>query len=364
MPFEKYVTFQPKSSCDSKNYDRWSDVLSILLPILEKDNIKIIQFGEKDNINYNKVYNISGQTLWTQVGFLIKNSILHFGADSFGMHLAGNYNKPCVGLYSNNYISCTHPFFGDKSKQIFLEPDRKGNKPSFSYQESPKTINTIPPELIVKSVCQLLDLPFNYKYKTLYFGEFYHNKIIEGVPDQIIEIKQFGVDNLIMRMDFKFDENILFQQLNVTNCSIVTNKPVNLDLLKSQKQKIRELIYIIDENHDINFIKKVQKLGIKYIMISFKPQDWITNLKLDYCDLGIIFKKQIKQFNEISELKNLNIDNLYYKSSKFTLSQGKIYPSFSAWKKNLPISSFECPELPIIYEEDFVKELEHFYVLA
>ena len=35
LPFDKYITFQPYSKYDSKNYDYWDEVILLILPYLK-----------------------------------------------------------------------------------------------------------------------------------------------------------------------------------------------------------------------------------------------------------------------------------------------------------------------------------------
>jgi len=56
-------------------------------------------------------------------------------------------------------------------------------------------------------------------------------------------------------------------------------------------------------------------------------------------------------------------ENVLYKSHKFTLSNGKIYPSIAAYRKDLSINKLEPEILSIIDCEEFWKEAAHFMLL-
>ena len=167
--FNKYITLHSTSK-PSKSYSFFSEVISIIKSVLDKENIQIIQIGGQSDNKIRGIIDLCGATNINQTAYLIKNSLLHLGIDSFPIHFADFYNKPIVGLYSNNFIGCVEGFFGDKSKQILLEPEvrKQGIKPSFSMDEPyPKQIDSILPEIIAQSVLKLLNLPYSYHYKSL-----------------------------------------------------------------------------------------------------------------------------------------------------------------------------------------------------
>ena len=117
LPVDKYITVHTTSK-NAKTYDYFADVISILAPILQKEGIHFLQIGAKEDRPLKNVINICGGSSYGQTAFVIKNSLLHLGVDSFPNHLAGYFDVPVVGLYSNNYLDCVRPFFGDSAKQI------------------------------------------------------------------------------------------------------------------------------------------------------------------------------------------------------------------------------------------------------
>jgi len=250
---DKYITFQPRSKYTAKDYNYWEDVLQIIIPKLQENNITVVHLGEKESYHFKNTYPTYGQTSIRQVANILSNGLLHFGADSFMGHLAASFDKDVIILTSNNYANNVKPWFGT-GKKIIFEPDRKGAKPSFSAEESPKSINTIKAEEIAASILERLNIPNDYPYKTLLVGGHYASKMIECVPDQIIEPREFGVVNIISRMDFTFNEDVLQQQLSKGPCSIITNKPINAELLQVFNKNISEVLYQIEENESIEFV--------------------------------------------------------------------------------------------------------------
>ncbi|MDP2692871.1 MAG: glycosyltransferase family 9 protein [bacterium] len=366
LPFDNYMVIHPWSK-NSKSYSFWEDVISIIRTPLKENGIEIVQVGAKNEKPLNHCYHTQGSTNIGNVAYIVSKAKLILSADSFCAHLAGSYNRFLVALYNNNEIKNVKPFFGDPAKQILLEPNRNGNKPCFAYDEHPKQIDKISPELIAQSVLNFLNLPYNYPYKTVLFGENYINKIIECIPNQIINPAGLGVDSLIIRADFADDwskqESLVYQQAQVFPCSIVTNKPLNIDILKQLRQHIKQVVYEVTPNHDVDFVTKLQRAGLPFVLFSYMEEEELNKIKLSYLDIALVNRKTIRKSAEIKELEGLSVERLFYKSSKFTLSNGKIYPSKAALKNNLSIDSFDHQVCRAIDCTDFWKELEHFYLL-
>ena len=133
LPLGKFITFQAQTPYDSRNYSYWQEVINLIHPYLSKNNIHIVQVGTKDEKTFNGVVNLLGQTTINQLAYVIENNILHFGADSFCVHLASHFDKPIVSIYSISNPNVAGPHFGDKNKHILLKGyERIGNKkPSY-----------------------------------------------------------------------------------------------------------------------------------------------------------------------------------------------------------------------------------------
>lgn len=363
LPTERYITLQPSSKFPSKCYDFFVDVVSILYPILNKAGISILQIGDVNDRAIPNCIQLQGKTSLQELFYVIKRGLLHCGTDSCANHFSSGAGKKIVGLYCNNFTDCVSPYWTKQEDMILLEPNReKFPLPSFAAEEYPKSINSILPEKIAESVCKLLNLLFDFPYKTVYTGQSYLNRMIEMCPDVPINISNLGIDQVIVRMDFLFNEDCLFKQLQLTKCSIITNKPINRSLLESCKNNVSQLVFELDDNHDIEFCKFVKSLGINLMLISYKDKNWIQDRKIDYCELGVINSKNKTKKQDISEIKD--IKDLYYKTAKFTLSNGKIYPSKYAWLNNLPAPNFEMNVWPAPDCETLFNESENFVFLS
>ena len=359
IPFDDYISFQPCSKYDSKSYDLWQEVINQLVPRLQAKKIHIIQIGGKDEKPIENCYHLQGKTTINQAAYIIKRGILHFGADSFGVHVASHYDKPIVALYSNSRPENAGPYFSSKNKVKILQAIKKDRKPSYSAQESPKTINEIDPIEIANDILDFLGME-KINIKTNYIGEDYSRKLIESVPNSVIaDISKLGVNSLIMRMDYEFNEAVLEEQLKRNNCSIVTSKPIRYDILNKYKDNIAQIIYNLDENHSVEFVKDLRKLGKTFVLSTFLSEDFVKSIKLEYMDHAQIIRSVKTQKKDLEILKDRNIDGLLYKSNKITISNGKIYNSKAAYINDI---LFQNQAIKVIDDPIFWEESKYFYL--
>jgi hypothetical protein len=351
LPFEKYLCFQPFSKYQSKNYDYWQEVIDIISPYLNEQNIKIIQIGVKDDRQFNNCLYLAGQTNISQAAYIIKNSILHFGADSFAAHIASGYNKKIVAIYSNNNIENVKPYWSEEKDVVLLKPEGGTIKPSYSAGENPKNINKIKAEDIAKNILNLLNIKYSKIPKTIYIGEDYQNKTFELILDKLINPSSIPIPNPIIRMDYLFNEQALNIMLKEKRCIIITNKAINIDLLKAFKSNVAQIIYIIEEDNDFNFVKAMKENAIPYNLISYLKPEILNKFKINYMDYGLIFDKT---YNTKDQTNIKDTDNLLYISSKILVSsEGQFKSKFDWINKN---------GNKVIDNEDFWKESNNFLI--
>lgn len=328
LPIDNYIVIQPWSKA-SKNYSMWEEVMDLIYPHLKQLGISIIQVGAKDERPIKYAINTSGTTSWGQLSYIISKAKLVLTTDSISSHLAGHFNIPLVVLISNNFSSAVSPFFGDKSKQTILEPDRTNQNPLFTLEEHyPKQIDSICPFKVAESVLKLLDIDTNFNFKSLYMGQFFMNKALENCMDSVVDVKKLNAPNIICRMDINFNLAVLKNQLNLCPCQIITDEPIPASILQSFKPNILGVVYKITHKHNPLFIKDLIKYKIGYQLMSELPINELNTYKLDYMDLGIIH-----QLNFVipSELKETNLSNIYFKTGKVLFSKNKFYNSFYSY---------------------------------
>lgn len=345
----KYISFQPFSK-PSKNYDYWQDVINIIQPYLEKEKISIVQIGAKNDQRIDKCLYTCGQTSISQAAYIIENSILHFGADSFGVHMASGFNKKILALYSNNNIENVGPYWSDKKDIILLKP-KINKKPSYSFEENPKTINLIKPEEIAEGILKLLNIKHKKLFETIYIGENYNQKTLELILDEFVDPSSIQIENLIIRMDYFFNEPALEILLKVKKCIIFTDKPINIEMLKNYKNNILQIIYLIENKNDPNFVKELKRNTINYAMLSYLEEEELNKYKLNYMDYGLILNK--KNFTK-KDANLKDIKNYKYFSSRNVISSKGQFTSKYDWINSNKDNVIDDPE--------FWKEATHFYI--
>jgi hypothetical protein len=348
----KYISFQPFSK-QSKNYDYWQEVIDIASPYLKENGIDIVQIGAKDDKRLNGTIFVSGQTSIPQAAYIIKNSILHFGADSFGVHIASGFSKKILALYSNNNIENVKPYWSKDEDVVLLKADSDQAKPSYSLNENPKNINKIKIEKIAKSLLDLLNIKYSNIPETLYIGEGYNNKTLEVVPDRPININSINLEHIIIRMDYFFNEQVLNLYLQNKKCIILTNKPINIELLKAFKKNISQVVYFIEQDNDANFVKNLKYNAIPYALISYLDSDSLNKFKLNYMDYGLIVERKLSTKVNIDEEK---LKNAKFKSSKILISSEGQFNSKYDWINK---SGDKAVDSPTFWEEN-----EHFYIFS
>ena len=311
-----YITLQPFGKMESRCYEYWNETTNILYPILKSNNINIVQLGGAGEQSVDKCVPMNGQTSFNQMAYIINRGALHLGIDSLGVHLASGYGKKIVGLYCNMYTKNSEPYWSKEEDVILLEADRGGKKPSFSAFESPKTINTIYPEKIAEAVCKLLGLDFSYPYKTLYIGENFSQKTFELIPNFPVDPSRYGFSSVIVRMDLEFNQDMLWQQLMICPCSIMTNRPIDIPKLLNFRKNIKEFVYLIDKNSNPDYVKALKNSGIKCVLMSFINEDELNKYKLDYIEYGRIIQRPDSSRDDIEEIKDKEDSSLFYKSSR------------------------------------------------
>lgn len=363
---EKYITVHNSEKVPAKKYDLFTDVLNILKPTLQKEGIKIVQLGAGNDIFIDGAdINLCGKCSIRHTAYILKHALLHLGVDSAPAHIASVYDKKMVILYGNaNYPSLVKPYWSSPENLIIMQsPITSKLKPSYSFNESPKLIDHIQPEKVAKSVCDLLNLKYEFNYESLYIGAHYLNRIIEGIPDQVAGINNLKINSLIMRADILFNEDCLYKQLQASNCSIVTRKTLSTKILQTFSKKISEIVYIIDEMPSVEFVDYCQRLGIKIILMSYLSEEKLIKYKRHFYEYGTIHRREIPKKEDFKELKELKNNQIFYRSNKFILSQGRVYPSIAAYRNNLTIENIGDNLQEIIDEPEFWEESENFYFL-
>tara|TARA_R110002020_G_scaffold92416_7_gene223773 strand:- start:302 stop:1432 length:1131 start_codon:yes stop_codon:yes gene_type:complete len=317
---DKYVCFHASAKDNLRDYDYWDEVKVLLQPFFNKFNLKTVQIGLKEDPNLNCDIDLRAKTNMRQMAYAVKKSDLFIGVDSFPAHLAGFFNRKMVSIYSNSFSACVRPYWGNRKNQKIIETERpNGEKPSFSFNENPKTVNRVKPEKIANYALELLGVKEKLKYKTLFMGDICKQKCVEIIPTQNTHIVNEHID---VRMDIEHNESVLEHILQRNEVEVTTSLPINEKLLASKR--IKKIIYKTHK-FDLNFIKLMKKHAIKNGLVCTSEKTIASErAKLfDYLINPSQEKDIVKQNKERFQGHNLN--KIKIKSGKKIICGDKVY---------------------------------------
>lgn len=354
---EKYVTFHSHAKFDSRNYSYLQEVINLIVTPLEEAGIKLMQLGVKDDPEIFGVNDLRSKCTINQSAYIIKNSLLHFGVDSFLIHLASHYDIPLVALYSNMYKEQSGPYWGSPSKQILIESPKDGNKPSYAPVETPKTINKIMPETIAKNILDSLSIDHNLEnMETIYIGDHYSSNSIEIVPDFTAN-QDFFKDKVVnLRMDLHFSEAAMLEWGKTRKLSVITNKEINPNYIYAIRNNIE--LFNLEMNDEINnsYLKHLRKI-VKNLKLFTKSKENLPRLRAKFIDWDIeLYKTKTKKDLDNSEKI---CDTSRYKSAKTFMASGKRYSCKAAWEKQ---NEFSGKPEKIIEEDSFWEDVNFFRI--
>jgi hypothetical protein len=341
-----------------------------LKPVLDKEGIDILQIGTDKEKPVQKCKNLLGKTEFNQLAYIIKRAMLHVGVDSFPVHLASGLNTKIVSLYSNMHPSHSKPYWSNDEDVVLIESDKEGDKPTYGANETPKTINTVKPEEVAAAVCKLLDIDFSYNYETIVTGQYFHIGIVEAVPEEIIKIGNMGGQSIYLRLDIKepnikIENKTLEAQLSVEGkYTIITRRTIPSSILKAHRKKIDTVVYIVDENSSINFYNDIISCGIKCNIATEETGDKLDNIKFKFLDYPKLTAVEKKTQDDVKQLKDESIRDLFYQSNKFLIHKGKFYPSQAAFEAGSSCGKMDASVLHRIPDKPiFFKDLDHVRIL-
>jgi len=350
---DKFITFNTYQ-IEQKQYDCLQIVIDLIHPYLLKNDISIYQLGLPKDPSLSNCNTLCGATTINQAAYIIRDSLLHFGVDSALTHISSFYRKPTVCLYSGLPPEVNGPMQEENVLNITgYKPDLL---PSYSEQESLKTINNIKPEEVARSILDKLKIKHDLGgFSTIYFGELYKYSIIECIPD-FLPNPSFMINRSVnLRLDYHFDEKNIISFSNGRRLNIITDKPIDSKILKICSKNIECITYQVDENSDLEFIKKSKSLGINVSLVS-KNNKNLNKARLKFIDFDI--KEKDVFCKKDLDLKEEVCDNTFFFTNKILISQGKKFASKIHYEKNIELSD----QNKVFDEDDFWLDSNHYII--
>lgn len=354
---DKYIIIDNRCKYQDSEYDYYNEVLELIYPYLEENDIDVFQFATDKNkkLNCHKCFITINKK---QESYLISKAQLVIANENYSTLLASTFNVKSIGLYSTYNAKNISPVWNRKS-HIILESDRDGNKPTYNcLQEKPKTVNFISPFVIAEKILNSLGINNNlHKYELVNIGESYNQKIIEVVPDFTSNTEFLKDQQINLRLDFVESLNVSVFNYWISNrkVNLITDKDINLKLILPFRNNIVLITVVASENISETFLRSCKAFGFN-VKIFCNNKD-----KLSYYRFKFLDWKVIQDFDENKNLKkftNIN-SNSKFISSKILLSKGKQFSCRAYHVLQKPLDKTgEC----VIFSKEFEEELEFFKI--
>lgn len=390
LPTTRYITLHASSGMIAKNYPYYDDVVKLISHILHSQNIQIVQLGGKDDPVIEGCVNLLGQTDFHQSCYILKNSLLHLSNDTWSAHRVGELNVPLVELFGPTSISAHSPFRFNPEKTSFIESHRWGRNPSFASQEAPATISVIPPEKVANEILRLLSIEHVFPFQTRFQGALSKTISVDLIPNTIPSPSFLPEVPFNVKMDIVHNEEVLGQVLGTgRRVHLFTAKSIDLGLLNHFKAQI------LSYNHEVSWEKESDLPTHEYVAalrntipksvfftremdekklsdLRFRYFD-ITDIQIvrdptkdDYLAAALLYLNREDTPQNRVDLAGEATHNggeLQFRTSRFILSSGAIYLSYSHLAAKQGITSLGDNTGKVIDDPAFWKDA-NFYSLT
>jgi hypothetical protein len=180
---------------------------------------------------------------------------------------------------------------------------------------------------------------------------------LEYIPNAISKIGFQGVLNI--RADYHFDANKIYQQIQLNSSAIITNKPLDVEILKKLKTNVVQIIYKLEKDYSKEFIKKLHNSVIPYVLMTEINDKDLDDIKLDLIDFNPILKPKIFTKETINKENKINANSVF-RTKRYILAEGKLYPSRMHWSADESCVMNE--EYKIIDDKEFYKDAQSYFI--
>lgn len=348
----KYIVIYSEENIQSKHYKYYNIVLDLLRPILNSQNIQVIQIDVKNNTITGINKGISN-LLFKQYAYIISKSIAYIGSDSVYSHYASSKKIPIINLFGNIYPSISNGYWSDKKQKIDISAPWS-EKPCLNLYDPKSEINLIKPEQIAQAFLDLLNIKNKINFKTIEIGDLFLNKIYEVVPTSFHDIQVQNDDIIYLRIDYGFDEISFLQYCNKYKVSIITEQLIQLSTLEKIRNNVKKISIFLNKNSDTipeKYFEILKIWGIAF-QILIKEKNDLGFVKNKYFDQNV----NLYEFNS-EKPKNISTKTLFF-SNKRIFKDGKQYAS----KAHLDLNkNMVDNKMKILDTNEYWKDQEHFY---
>lgn len=345
LPDTPYITVCTGSCRQAGIYDYFQKVLSLI-----NLGYQIVQIGAVQDYPIPTTIDYRGRAQLRQETFILENSLLHIGNEHVFNHIAASKGIPVIGLYSILPANCTAP-----SNTIAIEPNRVG-KPSYDNAEFPKSINNIFPEVVAEQIANVLKKPYD-RITTIRIGQFYLKEQVDLIPDFAIPLDIFRGRRIICRYDLCPNKEGLIHFLQAYGGVISTADPIDPQILHQLKSRIPQILYYLDKNYSLDFIKVLHCSGIPYELITEKTGKELSQLKLELFDFNQIKGRNIPNIDGVTS-------DMYFDSNRVFFSRNEFYPTAWHWSEGIPSHRSENKIGAALSSKKFLDSWDHLYIFT
>ncbi len=345
-----YIVMISGTGAPNKSYSHYGIVAEMLR---KHAGLPLVQVGMKDEKRIGADKDFCGKTTIPQYNWIIANAALVICGDTSALHIAGHYNVPVVSLFAISDPRVSGSYFGDETKKRYLVPP--DYKPTYTLAGGPESIDKIKPEAVAAAALELLGKPKTKLSVTKHIGSNVYSRQIELVPNCVVAANFLADHSLVIRFDLAEPDKdqFVYEQIKRRPCEIVTDKPLNLEILGALRQNIRGLFYIVDK-HGPEFSNQLTRKAFPHTLLTRKQGEEFDAIKLDYIDCP--FLKQIK-----TETVVLDVSDRFMTSKK-VVADGKMFLSLAHWKSGQPAEGPLTNVGNVIDSPEFFENLSHYYI--
>lgn len=376
LPFNRYITIHASSGMLGKEYPYYHMVVELIKPYLDRAGIKMVQIGGKDDKLLPDCHHTQGKTNLHQASYLVHGAALHLGNDSIWGHRAGYLGIPLVQPWGTTDPKNHSSYEADPAKTVFLESHRWGRNPTFASQENPMSIALIPPEDIASAVLRLLGLARPDFARTQFIGPLYQHTIFDWVPNAQPCLNLAPDIPISVRMDLEFSEQNLLAVLNTgRKVTILTKRPINLQILAAFKTNILSYSHEVDTDCPLDYILNVKRILANVVWFGRESDpERMSALRFHFFDVcvveQVIVPTRDDYLRESAAYLNKPLDKtahlpiLYLKTNKYIMSNGKIYLSYAHVAADQSITDLNVKTAQVIDSPALWQDLSHYLIYA
>ncbi len=357
---EPYIVIVTGTGAMGNRYAHWNIVINALRPIIIKAGYKIVQVGGKDDERVAADVDVCGRTSTYQYFHILKNAELVLSSDTSAAHAAGHYDRNLVTLFGVSDPKVSGPFFGNKDRQRLLIPPGEW-RPNFFPGENPCSVDNIKPEIIVGAACELLNISIPKLFSTVHIGRDYRSGILTSIPNAIVPAELWRNVPLVVRFDKGGQEDIVYQQLQLRKCTIVTKQALKLEILHQLRAHLDGVSFQIEKDTEPTFVETLHRNALPYKIFTLLEGEELNEKKLDYIDFNLLEKHEPSTKEKV-KLNDVVSSKTRFSTNRKLLSNGKAYLSFSHMQHEKPLDNFAQNEDTIIDEPAFWEDSDGYHI--